>query len=600
MSSLRPWLHHDGSELYLANSAPDLGDIVEVRLRVSRSEPVSRVHIRAVHDGEPRFFEARVGVETAADIWWVAELPIRNPRQNYRWLVASENHGQFWLNAAGAFDRDVPDASDFAISAYPETPGWARSAVVYQIFPDRFAASGRTYDAPHWAVRREWSDRPTKETNPSKEWFGGDLWGVAERLDYLQDLGVDVVYSTPFFPAGSTHRYDASTFGMVDPLLGGDEALIALSEAAAARGMSVMGDITLNHCGMNHAWFLRAQEGDAETRDFFYFDDSLPYGYECWFGVRSLPKFNYGSQRLNEVLLTGEHSIFRRWLQPPFNLAGWRVDVANMSGRNAADDFLPALSASARTVLREEGEDKLLIAEHFHDAGADLAGAGWQGTMGYTIFMRPVWSWLVSDEFLEFEARKPAPISRRDGVAMVESMQDFASRMPWRSRVASWILLDSHDTARVRTVVGDESRHEAAVGLLIGMPGTPMIFAGDELGAEGHWGEDSRTTMPWDEIEQGRNSTLDWYRQLLAIRRSSPALANGGLRWLAAESDCVVFARESGEETLLFVVYRKAGQIDLQLSQFGWSEFDCLYGVAELSAAGSSSPRAGVNIWRVA
>ena len=362
--------------------------------------------------------------------------------------------------------------------------------------------------------------------------------------------------------------------------------------------MKVVGDITLNHCGSQHAWFLRAQEGDPETRDFFYFDESLPHGYECWFGHRHLPKFNYASERLREELITGEHSILRRWLREPFNLDGWRVDVANMSGRNGAVDLTHEVARLAREAVRAEGEDKVLIAEHFHDAGSDLAGDGWQGTMAYTNLLRPVWNWLAGDEFIAYEHGRPAAVARRGGVAMAETMQDFASRMPWRSRVASWTLLDSHDTARVRTVVGSAERHEAALGLLVGMPGTPMLFMGDELGSEGWWGEDARTTMPWAGLEPSANTAFRMHSQLLRLRGSSPALARGGLRWLAVADDVVVFARECAEETLVFAVARDAASI--RVSQLAGLGLDGVFGDFDLADGLVSSPRAGATIWRLA
>lgn len=599
MSSVRPWAHHDGSELYVSNAAPRLGDLVEVRLRVAKAQAPEQVWIRAVHDGEPRYFEARFSHEAADEVWWVADLPIRNPRQNYRWRLVGPGGGDVWLNAAGLFEREVPDAADFALAAVDPTPEWAMSAVVYQIFPDRFAASGRRYEAPEWAVPRDWGTHPEgRSRNTGREWFGGDLWGVAERLDYLQELGVSVVYTTPFFPAHTTHRYDALDFDQVDPLLGGDEALIHLVQQAHARGMRVVGDITLNHCGSHHAWFLRAQEGDPETREFFYFDDALPHGYECWFGHKHLPKFNYASPRLREELITGEHSVLRRWLREPFHLDGWRVDVANMSGRNGADDYTLEVARLARAAVRAEGEDKLLIAEHFHDAGFDLGGDGWQGTMAYTNFARPVWNWLVGEEFEEYERGRPAALKRRSGGVMAETMQDFASRMPWRSRIASWTLLGSHDTARVRTVVGSPERHEAALGLLIGLPGTPMLFMGDELGNEGWWGEDSRTTMPWAGLDPTANATFRTHAELLRLRRNSPALARGGLRWLAVADDLVVFSRETGDETLVFAVARAEAAV--QVSQLAGLGLDCVFGDFTVVEGTVHSSRAGTTIWRLA
>lgn len=595
-------VHHDGSALYVADAAPALGDVVEVRLRVPVELQPTQVVLRTVADGEPRTHEAIAGEIEGPDRWWTAALPIRNPLTHYRWLILGPDDEYHWLTAAGMFDHDVSDAGDFAISAFAPNPDWSHRAVVYQIFPDRFATSGRIYDVPAWAVPRAWDQRPEgRGPNTGKEYFGGDLWGVIDRLDYLQSLGVSVLYFTPVFPAGSTHRYDAASFDAVDPLLGGDEALVALTEAAHARGMKVIGDLTLNHSGNLHAWFVSAAAGDPATRDFYTFDSTLEHGYESWFGVRSLPKFNYRSQALRERLISGTNSVLRRWLRAPFNLDGWRVDVANMTGRQADIDLNQEIARLTRKTVIEEGGDKLLIAEHFHDAGPDLPGDGWQGTMNYTAFMKPVWSWLRADTYAGGLLGTPAPkFSTRQ---MVSTMHAFASRMPWRSWVASWTILSSHDTARVRTVVGSRERQIAAATLLMTTPGVPMIFAGDELGAEGSWGEDSRTTFPWDARETWDTALHDAYRALIAMRRTSDALAVGGFRWVHLGDDVVAYLRETRTERVLAVAARRAaGAVHITAAHFGITAIESVFGFDARLVNGEliiDVPDAGGGVWVV-
>ena len=591
-------IHHDGSSLYVRNQAPRLGDVVPVRLRFAADVAVDQVGLRTVHDGEPRFFEASLIKESSTERWYEALLPIVNPRTNYRWLLVGGDCRYLWRNAQGLFDYEVSDAHDFAIAAYPELPVWARSAVVYQVFPDRFAKSSRTYDVPSWAVPREWGRYPEgRSANTGVEYFGGDLWGVAEKLDYLTDLGVCVVYMTPIFPAHTTHRYDATTFDHVDPLLGGDDALRHLIDEAHKRGMRVVGDITLNHCGKGHEWFQRAQAGDPEFREFFTFDDSLEHGYECWWGVASLPKFDYRSEALRERLITGTDSVLRRWLR--FGLDGWRVDVANMSGRLGALDLTHEVARLARAAVEAEGAEKILIAEHFHDAGADLKGDGWHGTMNYSAFTRPVWAWLHDDAFAGQWLGAPVPIPEQDGHRVVNTINSFASGMPWRSYLHSWPLLGSHDTARIRSVVGSADRQVVAAGLLMTLPGTPMIFAGDEIGAQGLWGEDSRTTFPWANPEQWDTSILRVYRDLILLRKELPALADGGLRWLHIGADLLVFARESESETVIVAASRgDSRDIRIPVAAHG---VERLFGSMTLQAGADvvlGDISTGVSIWR--
>lgn len=602
MTDTLDWVHHDGSALYVSTMAPELGDVVEVRLRTPLELDLDSVHVRVLHDGEPRFFSASVDEVSGQERWYIARMPIRNRRTVYRWLVAGPEVGHVWVTANGIYDHEISDATDFVLTAHPLPPEWARRAVAYQVFPDRFATSGRAYEIPDWAVPKSWDERPNgRSPHTGQEYFGGDLWGIIDRLDHLEALGVNVLYLTPIFPAGSTHRYDASTFDHVDPLLGGDEAFLALVKACHARGIRIMGDITLNHCGRNHEWFVAAQAGDERTVTYFTFDDALPHGYECWWGVPSLPKFNYASPQLRRTLISRDDSAVRRWLRQ--GLDGWRVDVANMTGRQAGLDVTHEVAREVRDAVCAEGEDRLLIAEHGHDAGADLDGDGWHGTMNYTALCRPVWSWLADDSFDRGLFSDPAGLPRIGGRQMVATMRSFTARMPWRSFLHSWPLLGSHDTARIRSVVGGPDRQIAAAALLFTLPGTPMVFAGDEIGAEGLWGEDSRTPFPWDARDTWDRTVFDAYQALIRLRRDEDALADGGLRWVGIDDDVVAFLRETASERLLIAVARSQASLVLPAHRLGLGTAERLWGALELTTttpeAHLHASTAGAAVWRL-
>ena len=259
------WLsqpHHDGSGRYVSNQAPRLGDRVDVLVRVPLDAGVEAVHVRTSPDGEATFTVARKVRTTGVDDWWRASLTCHNPVTNYRFLLTGGPTKYVWLNGTGVHERDVPDASDFRLVAHASPPPeWALGAVVYQIFPDRFARSkgADRHSTPEWAVPAAWSDPvDLSPKGVAHQLYGGDLDGITEHLDHLESLGVDVVYMTPFFPARSNHRYDASSFEQIDPLLGGAPALRRLTKAAHERGMKVMGDFTTNHTGNAHEWFLKA------------------------------------------------------------------------------------------------------------------------------------------------------------------------------------------------------------------------------------------------------------------------------------------------------------------------------------------------------
>ncbi|ROO51181.1 alpha-glucosidase [Micromonospora sp. Llam0] len=569
--------HHDGSSLYAPGAAAgvNLGDRVSVFVRVpAGARPVDNLWVRSIVDGEPRFSEAVVDRQDPnGDVWWRGEVQAGNPVTPYRFLLAGGaaagggsagggGGGRRWLTGVGEVDHDVPDATDFRLVTHDAPPAWAAEAVIYQIFPDRFArsaaAAGR--ELPDWAIRCDW-DTPVVGRGPETphQFYGGDLDGIRERLDHLERLGVNTVYLTPIFPARSNHRYDAAAFDHVDPLLGGDDALARLSAAVHARGWRLLGDITSNHTGDAHPWFTAAgSDVTSAERELYYFGDDGDY--ESWLGVKSLPKLNWGSAELRRRFVDGPSSVARRWLLPPYGLDGWRIDVANMTGRRGADALTLEVAALLRRAVADTRPDGLIVAEHGHDFTRDLDADGWHGTMNYAGFTRPVWSWLRSPTLgLPDFLGVPGGVPARSGSAALATMRAFGALVSWRSLVHLWQLLGSHDSARIRTVVGDAARQEVAAGLQFTLPGTPMVFAGDELGLRGDNGEGSRTPMPWDRPGSWDEATFGAYRALVALRREVPELRHGGLRWVYADDDALVYLRESPTGSVLALARRASG-----------------------------------------
>ena len=557
--------HHDGSELYVDDDV----------LRVHVPRDVDAVVLRYVEDGEGR----GVAAVPEGDRWWAARLPLTNPVMNYRWLLSGGEIGYAWLNGLGLVDHEVPDADDFIATTEPAGPEWHLGSVVYEIFPDRFATTGAGGEPPEWAVPRDWHDLPTgRGPETPYEWFGGDLPGVEAHLDHIESLGANVVYLTPIFPAGSTHRYDATTFDRVDPLLGGDEALVSLTRAAHARGLRVISDLTTNHTGDKHEWFV------GNERDLYLFDEDGDY--EAWWGVKTLPKLNWLSPDLRKRV----QSVGAKWLQPPYSLDGWRVDVANMSGRSGPTDVNADVAPTLRAVLKD---DAVLVAEHFHDYRPDFRG--WHGAMNYAGFSRPVWTWLRGDFEVPYFGL-PVAMPRLGGEASAATMRAFRAGVPWSFVLHSWAILDSHDTARFRTVAGSQARQLVGVGLQMTSPGVPMVFAGDELGLEGYWGEDARRTMPWGEALP---PLFNEYRRLIALRRSHESLSRGGLRFAYVDDDVIAYLRETRTERLLCLASRdEHAPVRLPLAE----ELETLYGAdAERDGTDVLLPAAGpaFHIWRL-
>ncbi len=573
--------HHDGSDLYVSNSAPSIGDKVTLKVRVPNTYLFEKAMVRIYQDGEPRIFELKLSKKGAVESWYQVSIEIVNLQSLYRFAFIGQGKYE-WLNARGLFDHDVHSNNDFQIVAIPGNPEWIKSSVFYQIFPDRFARSGKVNITPDWAYPREWNLLPRGRGKfTGQELYGGDLYGVQEHLDHITDLGANGIYFTPIFPSRSNHRYDATSFDYVDPILGGDKAFQSLIKAAKKKKVRILGDLTSNHCGAGHAWLAKAKKDKkSKERSFFYWDKSIKWGYVGWFGLESLPKLNYGSKSLRKVVYEGKNSIVKKWISPKFGIAGWRIDVGNMTGVQGAENHHVEVMQGIRKAMQEVNPDTWLVAENGDFIASDLNGLGWQGAMNYQGFMRPFWNWINRNpEITGGFQGLPFAMPKINGQQLVESIQEFNASIPWRSLTASMMLLDSHDTARFRTVVlGDVKAHASAMTMMLTYPGVPSIFAGDEIGLEGSWGEDARRTINWDDRSAWDYEFLTEVKTLVALRRSQDALINGGLRWVAAENDYLVYLRESKKQSILVLVSRGPMNATIDLSSYGYTVDKCLYG----------------------
>lgn len=600
--------HHDGSPLYVSNTEPSLGETVRVRLRVPVGYgPLAAVRTRSNPDREPAWTDAApIGSADGWD-WWEADVVVGNPRHGYRWMLQHEDGRVEWLNQSGLHTLETLDAEDFALVAFPAPPAWMYESVLYQVFPDRFARSPQAdeHETPEWAIAASW-DEPVDVVAPgrSQQFYGGDLDGVTGRLDHLVELGVNLLYLTPVFPAASNHRYDAASFLSVDPLLGGDEAYIRLIEAAHERGIRVIGDLTSNHSGDRHEWFLSALGNPAApAEEFYYFTDEANTQYVSWLGYPTLPKFNWASDKLRDRFIDGPDSVVAKWLRPPFNADGWRIDVANMTGRLGDVDLNAEVRQLLRKTMIDINPETILLGESTNDATSDLQGDGWHGAMTYPSFTRPVWGWLsepAHEPYVDAEGRRVTEpwffgqpiggIPRYTAAQFVAAVTRFTAGIPWRVRLGNMQPLDTHDTARFATHAAPGTI-PLAVGLSMTLPGLPVVFAGDEYGAVGVDGEASRTPMPWGtEGEPATAERLALYRDLIRLRRDHAVLATGGLRWVHVDDETVVFVRESAEESVLVLASR--GDVDVELPAVavpGAAAAVALYGDATLATASDGS-----------
>lgn len=525
---------------------------------------MTRAFLRFTPDGEQRFIEMKREPDVPGCRWWSGILPAAMPVLSYRFLLLTDD-GTWWYTARGLQQATPTDEVDFRIVLDSSEPEWPGDSVFYQIAPDRFyngdpAISVKTGEYTYRGkptVSRAWGESPASDWESSHvEFYGGDLKGIAEKIPYLLDLGVNALYFLPIFTAPSNHKYDVTDYEHVDPHLGGNAALAALRQATAAHGLRFILDIVPNHCGWDHPWFAAAAaDASSPSAEFFSFTNH-PEEYDSWLGHRSLPRLNYASRRLRDYIITGNEAIFKRWLRAPYSIDGWRVDVANMLGKQGPVDRNLELAREMRNAVKAENPQAYLLAEHFFDASPALQGDCWDAAMNYGGFTLPLWSWLTSHGFRQhwepFDIPTGAPLST---TGLLDTWDAFRSRLPWSVALRQFNLLGSHDTPRLLTTLrGNTAMQRVAVGLLMTYPGVACLLYGDEVGLEGE-GTQVLKCMPWDR-RHWNEEIRSFYRTLIRLRRSSRALSAGGFQVLDQGRHWFAYQRDTDTEVIVVVANR--------------------------------------------
>ena len=557
-------VHHDSSSAYLSNPIPKGGETVQVQLRIPRDASVNHIFLRTVPDGEIRMAEMQPVHETGTARIWQAEIHMSQPRMNYRFKLMTDE-GALYYNARGIRRNESPDYHDFLLLADYQAPTWVTGGVFYQIFPDRFANGDPSNDVQageydregHTTVQRAWGEQPWKwESAGSLDFFGGDLQGITQHLDYIRSLGITGIYLCPIFESHSNHRYDIINFDHVDPHLGGDEALAELRQAMDERGMKLMLDITPNHVSFRHPWVLAAQADHNAASAEYFAQDPHDGTLETWLGVSSLVKLNYASQKLRDRMYRDEDSALRRWLKEPYRIDAWRLDVANMTGNLRFDQLDHEVHRELRVALKQDKPDLYILGEHFHDGTPHTQGDELDATMNYMGFNIPMRRWLGGEDLGVADEKDHGDVHLLPTEAMAEQWQSFMSVVPYVIALQQFNQLGSHDTTRILRVAGqDKDLALLGLGMMIAFPGVPCLYYGDEIGLDGGKDPDNRRCMPWDENEWDQEM-LSFTRQVVQLRANSPALKEGGFQLLYAEGDLVAFLREHPQQSILAIGYR--------------------------------------------
>lgn len=596
-------LYTDTTENFVTPAEPAPYSRVKIRFRSKRSN-IDRVFL--VCKGQKHLMFKVVSDEQFD--YYEIRLQLDNEKISYFFEIQAGAITCYY-DFRGVVKR--PDEHyNFVIIPGFDTPDWAKGAVMYQIYVDRFCNGDPSNDVLTNEYQyignksrhiEDWYQYPA--AMDVRDFYGGDLQGVLDKMDYLQDLGVEVLYFNPIFVSPSNHKYDTQDYDHVDPHYGkivrdggrlledwenentraeryirrvtdlenleaSDRMLMEVIQEAHRRGMRVILDGVFNHCGSFNKWLDREKiyqksgryapgayvSADSPYRDFFSFKnpDGWPdnTSYEGWWGHDTLPKLNYeGSDILYQYIL----DVAKKWLSPPYSVDGWRLDVAADLGHSP--EMNHRFWRDFRKVVKETNPDALILAEHYGDASSWLEGDQWDTVMNYDAFMEPV-SWFLTG--LEKHSDRSEPHLFRNSQAFMSTMLYKMSRMQTPSLMAAMNELSNHDHSRFLTrtnqkigrlhTAGAAAASEginygifrSAVVIQMTWPGAPTIYYGDEAGLCGWTDPDNRRTFPWG---RENHELTEFHRYLIDIRRGNSAFRTGAFKWLTAENGVIAYGR---------------------------------------------------------
>lgn len=612
----REALFCDETEEFRMPAEPDTGERVILKFRTAKNDVDAVFYIEEGKDEQQPMEKAYS--DNLFDYYQcqtvVEEVPVK-----YWFRIVKEGECCFY-NRIGAVE-EAEEAFCFKMIPGFHVPEWAKGAVMYQIFVDRFYNGDPDNDVESQEYiyigrpvcrEKDWYKNP--DAIDVGHFYGGDLQGVWEKLDYIQDLGVEVIYFNPLFVSPSNHKYDTQDYDYIDPHYGkivrdggelvaenatdnGNATKYMIRSAdpknleasnrffeefmreVHRRGMRVIIDGVLNHCGSFNKWLDREQiyehsddyksgaymSKDSPYRTFFKFWDENGWpenkSYDGWWGHDTLPKLNYeDSEKLQEYIM----EIARKWVSAPYCVDGWRLDVAADLGHSS--EYNHRFWREFRKTVKEANPNAIILAEHYGDPRLWLQGDQWDAIMNYDAFMEPL-TWFLtgmekhSDEYIEG--------LYGDGEHFFRTMFKNMSRMPMQSVLTSMNELSNHDHSRFMTRtnqkvgrIGTAGADAASQGIhpevfreavLVQMtwPGAPTVYYGDEAGVCGWTDPDNRRTYPWGKEDK---ELIRFHKAMIRLHRENPALRIGSLKRLMAGNHLIVYGRFCGDNRCVIAV----------------------------------------------
>lgn len=631
ISSMRPLLtkravFSDTTENFVTPAEPTAYEKVKIRFRTAKSN-VDRV---LLVKGNESFLMLKESSDELFD-YFVHEEQLENERIHYHFEIQLGKLSTYY-DVRGLV-QEVNEYYDFSIIPGFKTPDWAKGAVMYQIYVDRFYNGDKSNDVEtneyfyigdYSRKVENWSELPANMD--VHRFYGGDLQGVLDKMDYLQDLGIEVIYFNPLFVSPSNHKYDIQDYDYIDPHFGkivddkgellqngqhenryasryvnrvtnkknleaGNELFAKVVKEAHRRGIKVILDGVFNHCGSFNKWMDRERiyenaEGYAKGahvdaaspyRNYFRFHDEnrWPYNptYDGWWGHDTLPKLNYeGSKELYDYIM----HIAKKWVSPPYNADGWRLDVAADLGHSP--EFNHMFWKDFRKAVKEANPDAIVLAEHYGNPISWLLGDEWDTVMNYDAFMEPLTWFLTGME-------KHSDDYRAD---MYGNAENFWGAM--RHHMASFSMpslqvamneLSNHDHSRFLTRTNHKVGRVATLGhqaaeqdvnkavmreaVVVQMTwiGAPTIYYGDEAGVCGFTDPDNRRTYPWGNEDK---ELIDFHKEIIKIHKECKELKTGSLKFIDSDYNFLAYGRFNMDARSLILINNNDKDIDRDIS----------------------------------
>jgi len=605
----------DETRQYVTPYDPSPGDTVKLTLRTARDN-IDTVHLDIIGSVELPLCMSKTTTDAIFDYYTVEIMAPANP---IRYCFVVECEGEIFYFNKNGLDATVDPEYNFRLTPGISVPAWAKGAVMYQIYVDRFKNGDPTNDVvPHEYAYLNITAKPAPwdaDVQPFDvcNFRGGDLRGIMQKMGYLQSLGIEALYLTPIFVSPSNHKYDAQDYEYVDPHFGviaddGGEALrfekvhnryatkyhhrvtskanlqasnalfAEFIEAAHRHGMRVILDGVFNHCGCFHKWMDKDgfyQDGaynnaNSPYRDYFQWKEDGTY--HGWWDNINHPKLNYeNSPGLCEYIL----KIAAKWVSPPYNADGWRLDVAADVGQSEA--FNHMFWKKFRDAVKAANPEAVILAEHYGDPSPWLNGQEWDSVMNYDAFMEPITWFLTGVNKHSDESR---PHLKNNAAAFVSAMRYHMSNLNIHAIESAMNQLSNHDHSRFLTRTSGATGRLSTVGpraaevgvnrnimmeavvFQMTWPGAPTVYYGDEAGLMGWTDPDNRRSFPWGKEDE---TLTELHRVMIGLRRAYPVLKSGSVDFLHTCHGFISYGRWDKRQKIVVAINNNAKPIEVVL-----------------------------------